>query len=236
MTVSLLVTPSELETAGFWIEGDSFRHLIRVRRLQAGERVRLVDGKGKAMWSVLERVERSQALLRVSEPAQTYSTTAQIGLAVAALRPERASWLVEKATELGVVSIRFFNSKRSPRRYGDATLGRLRRMAVGAMEQSGWAVVPEVDGVFPFEALLPWIAASPRAIVFHPEAERGLAQHGPGSALLVVGPEGGFCEEELSRLTEVDAVVARLGESILRVETAALAASACLLLDCLEST
>lgn len=236
MTVSLLVAPQQLKTAEFWIDGDSFHHLVRVRRVQIGERVQLVDGKGRAMWSVLERVERSQALLRVSEPAPTVRAAVQIGLAVAALRPERASWLVEKATELGVVSIRFFNSKHSPRRYGDATLGRLRRMAAGAVEQSGRAVLPEVDGVFPFETLLAWIPASPRAIVLHPEAKQGLAQLGSGSALVVVGPEGGFSEEEISRLTEVDALVARLGESILRVETAALAASACLLLACLEST
>ena len=138
---------------------------------------------------------------------------------------------MEKATELGVASIRFFGCERSPRSYGERTLARLRRMAVGALEQSHRSRLPLVEGVFPAEAALEWVGNAERAILLQPGADAPLAGLQAGHALAVVGPEGGLSAAEVEAMLAAGAVPASLVESILRVETAALAAAAWLLLD-----
>ena len=72
----------------------------------------------------------------------------------AALRPERAAWLVEKATELGATAIHFFRSEHTPRNYGEGNLERWRRMAVAAVEQCHRATCPEISGVESWQNLL----------------------------------------------------------------------------------
>ncbi len=226
------------------IEGDAYRHLFRARRLAAGERLRLVDGAGRARWGEVVEVGRRSARVSLAGPAPANEPRRHLELLVPTLRPEPASWLVEKATEVGVMAVRFCNTERAPRGLGGGTLERLRRVAAAAVEQCHRARCPEISGPHPLSALtgeaggsLPrggprrWLldpGAAPPGLAVPPAG--ALAAGGDGDVRLLVGPEGGWAPAELAALHAAGWLGASLGARILRVETAALAGAVLLLL------
>ena len=226
-SANLLVTPAELDAGSLRVEGERYRHLFRARRLAAGEAVRLVDGRGRARWAAVERVDRRGAELRLGEAAPAADPSRAVTLLVAVPRPERAAWLVEKATELGVRAVRFVESERGVRGADARLLERLARVAASALEQCGGATLPELSGPHG-AAELPALLAVGSAVL-HPAAEESLASLRGGITTVLVGPEGGWTAAELAAFEGAGARRARLGERVLRVETAAVAAAALLL-------
>ena len=226
---TLVVDPEHFEGTEVTIEGDAYRHLFRARRLARGAQLRVVDGEGKARLAVVESIDRRTARLVLGEPTASNEPTYSLDLWVAALKPERASWLVEKATELGVSAIRFFNSERTPRRYGNANLDRWRRIATSAVEQCHRARVPELEGVVPWDAMVERLAGAEVDDLLVLDASGQPASELPapgGTGIVVVGPEGGFTREEIDALRAVGAQAMALGKRVLRVETAAVVAVA----------
>ena len=222
--ITLLVDPVELDGGELWLEGARHRHLFRSRRLVVGDRLRLVDGRGGARRAEVARLERSRALLRLSAIETVPAARRDVQLLVAPPRPPRATWLVEKATELGVAAIRFLASERAPRRYGEATLERLRRVAAAALEQSRQARLPELSGVHAWGELEGLLAGCGE----RRRLERGGESWRPGAGgrlALVVGPEGGWSDTETRRLEELGCRPTALGATVLRVETAAVVAA-----------
>ena len=210
------------ESATIWIEGDTYRHLCRARRAEIGDRVRLTDGRGRARWSQVEAIDRKRARLRCGEEAPTREPARAVELWVGPLRSSRASWLVEKATELGVHAIRFFASENTARSYGPAGLARLERVAAAAVAQCHRAWCPPITGVHPWNAVL---ALGP-GILLDPEAAPVSSVTpftAPGQPVVIlVGPEGGWSAAERRQLAAAGHVGLGLGQRVLRVETAAL--------------
>jgi 16S rRNA (uracil1498-N3)-methyltransferase len=223
--ITLLVRPDELAAGELWIEGDRHRHLCRARRLAVGDRLCLVDGTGRARRAEVERLHRGRALLRLSATETVPAPRRVVELLVAPPRPPRASWLVEKATELGVAAIRFVGGTRAPRRYGEATLERLRRVAAAALEQSRQARLPELTGVHPWEELEPLLAACAERRRLERGGEAWSAVATGGRLALVVGPEGGWSRAETATLDALGCRPTALGLTVLRVETAAVVAA-----------
>jgi 16S rRNA (uracil1498-N3)-methyltransferase len=222
--ITVLVSPAELAGGRLELAGPEHHHLFRVRRLGAGERLRLVDGEGHARWAVVEAVGRASATLCPGEPAPSLEPARRVELAVAPPRPERASWLVEKATELGVAAIHFVGTERDPRRIGAGSLDRLRRVAAAALAQSGGATLPRIDGVHPFAALAGLAAPLPARAFLDPGAAPWEGFGEPQPLLLAIGPEGGWSDAERAALAAAGLRAVGLGARVLRVETAAVAA------------
>jgi 16S rRNA (uracil1498-N3)-methyltransferase len=137
---------------------------------------------------------------------------------------------VRKAVELGVATIAPVKSTRSqgvPRERALRRQEHWRHIAIAACEQCGRNRVPEIGEVVPFDD---WIAASglEGAAILDATASRSLAAlaHARPPTLVVVGPEGGFTEEERERARARGAVPVHLGRRVLRAETAAIAALA----------
>jgi 16S rRNA (uracil1498-N3)-methyltransferase len=219
------------------VEGEAHRHLFRSRRLAVGALLRVVDGRGLARLGRVASIDKRSASVELGERAASNELGVGLGLWVGALDPGRASWLVEKATELGAGSIRFVATERTPRSYGDGRLDRLRRVAVAAVEQSHRSVLPTIEGVLPWSALEAGLADADGVFVLQPgspslvDACRGLELRGyepRGRIDILIGPEGGWSSMELEQLSELGARAAGLGPGVLRVETAALAALAIL--------
>lgn len=223
------------------IEGEAHRHLFRSRRLAVGVLLRVVDGRGLARLGRVTAIDKRSASVELGEKVASNELGPEpgpeLGLWVGALEPGRASWLVEKATELGVHTIRFVATERTPRNYGDGRLDRLRRVAVAALEQSHRSILPTIEGVLPWSALEAGLADADAAFLLQPgapslvDACRDLEPRGlepRGRIDILVGPEGGWSSTELERLSELGARPVGLGPSVLRVETAALAALAIL--------
>ncbi len=225
----LLVAPDELTAAELWVDGERYRHLFRARRLQSGDRLRLVDGAGGARAARVERVERQRARLELGAPSRLERPPLRLELLVAPPRPPRAGWLVEKAAELGAAAIHFVATARAPRRYGAAGFDRLRRIAAAAIEQSERGLLPELSGVHAWDELPELLAGAHDRRYLD---GRGGPWQRPARAATVavaVGPEGGWTSDERRRLEELGCRAVGLGTAVLRVETAAVAAAALIL-------
>ncbi len=253
--ITLLVTPSSFDASEIRVEGEPYRHLFRARRVAAGEELRIVDGQGRARWGRVARVDRTTATLALGGPAPDREAAFRLDLLVPTCRPERASWLVEKATELGVFAIHFLNTARAPRELGGGTLDRLRRLAAAAVEQCHRSRLPEITGPHPWSEIGRLAGGGSRWFLDpeagdessvgaalcgrpgnDPETEPGGGHTGPplqdsAAGTLLVGPEGGLSPEERRELLDTGWVSMALGERILRLETAAVAGAALILLS-----
>jgi 16S rRNA (uracil1498-N3)-methyltransferase len=231
--ITLLVGPEEFAAGELTIAGERYRHLFRARRVEAGASLRLVDGLGHARWAQVAAVDRRQARLVAGDPAAANEPARALRLLVPLPRPERAAWLVEKTTEVGVAGIHFLHSERAPREAGGGTLARLRRVAAAAVEQCHRSREPEITGVHAWEELPVLLAGAASRWMLDPEAPPVPPTEAvpPAIAALLIGPEGGFTPAEAGRARDLGFVALGLGPTILRIETAALVGAARLLLE-----
>ncbi len=231
--ITLLVSPAELAADRVAVRGDAYRHLFRARRVAVGERLRLADGRGRARWAEVVAVDRAGGTLVPGEPAPANEPALAVHLLVAAPEKARAAWLVEKATELGVVAVRFLAAERTPRGFGAGSLERLERVAAAALEQCHRARLPELSGTHPWREVPGLLdAAAPPAArwLLDPGAAPGAGSAAvAGSAALLVGPEGGWTDGERHDLVARGCRPLSLGPTVLRIETAALVGAARLL-------
>jgi 16S rRNA (uracil1498-N3)-methyltransferase len=230
--ITLLVDSADFALPEIKVEGDSYRHLFRARRVEAGETLRVVDGRGRARWGKVARVDRTSAAVTLGEVAPSQEPAFRLELLVPTCRLERASWLVEKSTELGVSGVHFLNTARAPRDLGEGSLGRLRRVAIAALEQCHGSRLPEITGPHPWRNLagLTATAGSRRWFLDTEAAGTGWGEVGAETGALLVGPEGGWDPGERRDLLAASWRPVHLGERVLRLETAALAGAALLLL------
>jgi 16S rRNA (uracil1498-N3)-methyltransferase len=235
--ISVLVPAADLDAAEATIEGDAYRHLFRARRLAVGERLRLTDGAGRARWAEIVAVDRSAGRVRLEGPAPLHEPAGRVELLVAAPEKSRAAWLVEKATELGVAAVRFLDTARTPRGWGPGTARRLDRVAAAALEQSHGSRLPELTGTHGWGEVAALVAAAPtegRYLLDTGEQAAGgaalaLAAEPGAPTVVLVGPEGGWSDEERAALAALGCRPISLGATTLRTETAALVAAAMLL-------
>jgi 16S rRNA (uracil1498-N3)-methyltransferase len=237
MRTTLILDPEAFAGAEAAVEGEAYRHLFRARRLAVGDGLRVVDGAGAARWAEVAAVDRRAARLRLGEPAPSGEAAYRLELLVATPKKERASWMVEKATELGVAAVRFLGSERSPRSLGGGSLERLRRVAAAAVEQCGRSRVPAVTGVHAWREVSGLLEGLPERWFLHLESKNAaeetthLRPEDPaGAGAVLIGPEGGWSDAEAGELRDLGCRPVHLGERVLRVETAAVAAAAMVLL------
>jgi 16S rRNA (uracil1498-N3)-methyltransferase len=232
--ITVVVAPIEFDGTEVELRGDAYHHLFRVRRLQAGESLRVVDGEGRARRGVVARVDGARAVIAFGAGEPANEAARSVELWVAPPKPDRVAWMVEKATEAGITAIRFVATGRTVREGrspGAAMLARWHRVALAAVEQCGRARVPEIDGLAPLAARLAAATASARrVVVLDAGGARGAAPllgapGEPAELAILVGPEGGWTEAERAEFAASGLPLASLGERALRVETAAVVAA-----------
>ena len=198
-------------------------HHLRVRRALAGTTVRLLDGAGGVADGAL-LMGRHEASVEVGE-VRAVPAPLPLTLAIGAGERERFAWLVEKAAEIGVTEIIPLQTDRTrdvASRLRDGQVERLRRRALETIKQCGSAWAPRITE--PVE--LQTFASTPRPGARWLAAIEGTAPPptvDPVPVTIVVGPEGGLTAEERWALESAGYQPVRLGEHILRFETAALA-------------
>jgi len=211
------------------------RH-VQVLRLQPGDALTLFDGRGGEYEARVERMGRSDVQVAVGlHYAVEREAARQVHLALAVPANDRMDALVEKAAELGAVSIQPLMAERSVLRLAGERAQKKQAhwqaIAVAACEQCGRNHVPEVRAV---QALADWMARVHEGerwlLSPHPDAASWRGRSAPAVVTLLSGPEGGFsaAEEAAARMHGWQPV--RLGARILRADTAPLAALAALVL------
>ena len=218
------------------------RHLRDVLRLRAGDEAFVFDGEGREFACVVRGVGGRAAALEVRGrvPSPSPESPLELTLAVALLKGEKFDLVVQKATELGAARVLPVETKRSDVRLRDRAdaarrVGRWRRLALEASKQSGRARVPAVAEPTRLEPLVAGAgAAGELRLLF---AERGGAAldslsaeggRGPAAVTALVGPEGGWDDEEVALARGGGWTVVTLGGRTLRAETAAVAVTALL--------
>jgi 16S rRNA (uracil1498-N3)-methyltransferase len=234
----LFVPATLVVGAELLLEPDTGQHVTRVLRMQTGATLSLFDGAGAEHAAVISSTKGSRVAVRVGEalPAAAESPLS-ITLAQAVSRAERMDFAIQKATELGVARIVPLLSERSvvklDERQAESKLEHWQGIVIAACEQSGRATVPVVES--PRRLLeylaesLPADSAHVRAILV-PGAASGFGALPADltSAELLIGPEGGFSDDETRLALGRGYRALRLGPRILRTETAAAAAIAVL--------
>jgi 16S rRNA (uracil1498-N3)-methyltransferase len=209
------------------VSADQAHYLFGVMRLAEGATIGVFNGRqGEWRAGVTEAKKRGGAIT-LHEPVRPQIDPPDLWLLFAPIRKARTDFIVEKAVELGVsriqpVTTRFTNAERIRR-------DRLQAHAVEAAEQCGATFVPAVADLVPLDRVLSgW--PDHRQLVFCDEARAGTVAD-PSAALtgapaaILIGPEGGFAEDERARLAALpQAVSLVLGPRILRADTAAVAA------------
>jgi 16S rRNA (uracil1498-N3)-methyltransferase len=212
------------------LPADSRAHLTRVLRLREGDRVTLFNGDGHDYPARLQGSgNQCAAEVLAQEPAAAPECRLQLSLVQALARGEKMDWIIQKATELGVATIVPVSSQRSEVRLdgerAEKRLAHWRKVAISACEQSGRARIPTIAPPMPLHNVAATIAA-PLRLLLDPDGERGLADLDlvVDAVAIAVGPEGGFEPHEIDLLNRAGWQRVRLGDRVLRTETAGLAA------------
>jgi 16S rRNA (uracil1498-N3)-methyltransferase len=217
------------------LASDEARHLKDVLRLRAGDECYVFDGAGNEFRCSVEGLARDLALLRIQTQVNPESPESplSITLAIALLKGEKFDLVVQKATELGATKIIPVSTRYADiqlRDQNDATkrVTRWRRIALEAAKQSGRAVVPTVFEPQEIGVLIKNEGA-PLHLMFSEKAGNPLSaisssQSPVDSVVVLVGPEGGWADEEITLALESNWQVVTLSGRTLRAETAAIVA------------
>jgi 16S rRNA (uracil1498-N3)-methyltransferase len=199
-------------------------YLAAVLRLGPGDQVKLFDDRTGEWLAKIAEAGKKRVTLAVGERLRERERVPDLWLLFAPIKRGRIDWLVEKATELGVARLVPVVTRRTV--VDRLNLDRLRAHAVEAAEQCGRTALPELAEPRKLEAILrDWPAG--RTLYFADEGggEPLAAVSVPGPAAILIGPEGGFTEEERASIRSLPgARPVSLGPRILRADTAALAA------------
>ncbi len=208
---------------------DEARHLARVSRIGVGETVELFDGRGLIARAVVARVDRDRVDLTIAHAGPgTRDLDFPLVLATAVPKGDRFDWLVEKATEIGVSRLVPIIAARSAVDPRSAKIDRLRRRIVEACKQSGRSRLMTLDEPMRWAN---WLESdqnerSTRLIADPAGGPISEAFDLAGGVVVAIGPEGGFDPGEVDAAARAGYRPVSLGPTILRVETAALAACA----------
>lgn len=205
-------------------------HLVRVLRVHVGQEFDIV-ANGVVRQGVVVAIADSLVDFELGEEIPVAPTAINLTLLLAIFKFDRMEWAIEKCTELGVTRIVPVIARRTDSHLASASAKRVerwRRLTLQAAEQSRRASPPEIaDPVKLREAVT--LPAELKIVLSEAEEQsqlRDAANTPAGEVLLAIGPEGGWTEDELELLQKNGWLSASLGPTILRAETAAIAATA----------
>lgn len=210
------------------LSGPQAHYLVSVMRTKPGDPVKLFDDATGEWLAIAASVGKRDLVLDVGERLREREAVPDLWLIAAPLKKGRVDWMAEKACELGVARLVPVVTRRTV--VDRPNTDRLRAHMIEAAEQCGRTALPQVADAVKLPALLrDWPAE--RALFFADEtggvpAAAAMRAH-PGPAAILIGPEGGFDDEERASVRALpQAVGIALGPRILRADTAAAAAVA----------
>ena len=198
-------------------------YLQNVLRMTAGAQLLLFDGISGEWLARIGASGKKRAVVSVERKIRDPEDIPDVWLAFSPVKRGQTDWLVEKATELGAARlIPVMTDRTIP---GRVRVDRLRSIAIEAAEQCGRTRVPQIDEPVPLRRFVEERNTA-RHLYFADESggEPVATAFRGGPAVLFVGPEGGFTEDERVFVRGSGACAISLGPRILRAETAALAA------------
>jgi 16S rRNA (uracil1498-N3)-methyltransferase len=234
-TPRLFVDPALSTGAAVPLEAPQAHYLLHVLRLKPGDAVLAFNGRDGEWQATLAMEGKRKTVLAIAAQTRAQPAPGRLHLAFAPLKHARLDYMVQKAVEMGAAQLVPVLTRHTQvaRINGE----RMRANAIEAAEQCGILSVPDIAAPLPLER---WLAAREggRILVFCDEGAPVANPHAalsavpgqgeaPVAADVLIGPEGGFSEDERALLSQQENVVRlALGPRILRADTAAVAALA----------
>ena len=222
----LFYTP-EISADYFTLNEEESKHCIKVLRLQNGDEVSLVDGRGGFYTASILDAHPKRTLLKIIDTRRQYGRRNHyLHIALAPTKNiERTEWFLEKATEIGIDEISLIISDRSERR--EVKPERLKKVITSAVKQSIKAYHPVLNDPVPFQKFIQKEHPGERFVAhcmdgLRKSLKEEISLH--SQYLIMIGPEGDFSAPEVEAALKSGFIPVTLGDSRLRTETAALEA------------
>ena len=216
------------------ITGVDAKHIGKVLRMQPGDKLQIVSDDGVSALAEVTAISETTVTVRCLEVlAESHEPAVKITLAQGLAKGEKMDFIIQKAVELGAYSIVPVAMEHSVVRLdgakADKKVERWQKIAEAAAKQSKRDIIPQVQAVQSVSQMLANNNRKTKIIAYECEDRMSLktALREAGQLddlLLIIGPEGGISEGELSKAREAGAVPVSLGRRILRAETAGLVA------------
>ncbi len=218
-------TPEQLALGEFLLHGDEAHHLSSVLRVQPGAVMTMFNGDGAEYQASVTSVAKKSVLLNITE---RHEISREVGwpIVVASALPkgDRFDYLLEKLTETGATRFIPLSTARSVVVPKADKLAKWQRAVVEASKQCGRNTLMQIDPPTTFDQLLMKSDLPASRFVLHPKSLSGSPAPSLSGVVLIIGPEGGLTDEEVGKATALQWARVSLGKSIMRIETAAVAA------------
>jgi 16S rRNA (uracil1498-N3)-methyltransferase len=245
------IDPSQVAGSTITVTGDDLRHIRTVLRKGPGDLLTLADGKGRVYTARIEELRKDGIVTSVIDQRQQEPAGPRIILGQGIAKSDKMDWIVQKATELGVSSVIPLVTERTIVKVRDEEkrVGRWRKICREAAMQCDRPDIPQVGEIMRYRDFLARTPLGPplargeekgggsdaaaivgRALLLLPweEASRPIKEvlraHAARTVVVLIGPEGGFSDAEAGMAKEKGFHAVSLGPTILRTETAAVAA------------
>ena len=215
------------------LSGREAHHLSRVLRIHPGDSVTCFDGQGTEADATVVQMNSREIILQMGLQRQASPSPWDISIGIAVPGQGKLEEIISQATQLGVSRIIPLATQRSvvhrsPEQFS-RKLDHLRQVAIEALKQCGLSRIPEIESIAPWKGLLAILHRYDLVLIStvegpHEALRDLVATQRPKHLLLLVGPEGDFSPEEIQQAVQAGAHRVSLGPSVLRCETAAVAA------------
>lgn len=222
----IFYTP-DVDNERYTLSAEESKHCVRVLRLEEGEEVILVDGRGGLFRGKIIKADARGCEVVIGKKETEYGKRSfRFHLAVAPTKNiDRTEWMLEKCTEIGTEAFTMISAAHSERRV--IKDDRLEKVVVAAMKQSLKAYLPELAPMTDFAYFVKSCREKYKFIAHCNEGEKKRLDevYQPGeNAVVLIGPEGDFSEQEVELAVACGFIPVTLGNSRLRTETAGVVA------------
>jgi len=227
------IDPSQASGDSITVTGDDLRHIRTVLRKKQGDLLTLLDGKGTEYTVTITDIRKDGIGTEVIECRQRERHGPAITLGQGIAKADRMDWIVQKATELGVSSVVPLVTERTIVKVKDEEkrVSRWQKICREAAMQCGRTDIPKVRSIRPLGEFVRTLVSGAETLLLMPWEEGGeplkqvlRARPAARNIVVLIGPEGGFSRVEADNAREKGFLLVSLGPTILRTETAALAA------------
>ncbi|MEK5477105.1 16S rRNA (uracil(1498)-N(3))-methyltransferase [Paenibacillus sp. FSL R5-0407] len=242
------IEPAQFGEKTVTITGDDAKHIGRVMRSKPGDKLIVSDGESRDALAAIIAIDPQEVTAEIIETLEPSGEPwFRVTVAQSLPKGDKMETVIQKCTEIGAASFLPFLSERTVVQYDgkkeEKRTARWRKIAKEAAEQAHRSRVPAVDSPVSWRELLKGLSAYDLVCLCY-EKEHGqqlrdvlkpfVGKHPAGqpcSIAVIVGPEGGLSENEVSEAEAAGAVSIGLGRRILRTETAAMAALTCIMYE-----
>ncbi len=206
--------------------GDQAHHAIQVMRFKVGDELTLFDGLGSEHVAVIVGSAKKKLDLEIRSTTHQDPPAANLTIACAMPKGDRQKFLVEKLVELGTRRLIPLQTKRSVAVSNEKVIERLKKQVIEASKQSGRNYLMQIESQQTIDQLIQSTAEPCVRLVADPYSQTDLRSFRSQQLVVIaIGPEGGFDDEEARQFDAAKWQAVRMGDNILRVETAAMTAA-----------